>query len=686
MSDAGPVTASQSAHDTRWRVPPEAECDLIMKGGITSGVVYPAAILSLARHYRFRSIGGASAGAIAATAAAAAEYGREAGGGFASLEAMQKQLMDSSFLLNLFQPTAESRPLFKGLLFFKEWWAGRPKGLSAMLSSFLGGWRKQELDSVFEACPGESWYTGRGRGIAVAAVLSLLVLLPWALLAAIHLPSAWLKVAVVLPLFLLAVALVVAGEFLGGVLQPLLYGLRHLLKPGSRFGMCTGYDPTPGQPSKEPSLTAWMHKSIQEMAGLPSHTPLTLEHLRSKKIDFKAITADLSQGQPYALPLDEHLGVYVFDERDMRVLFPEEVVQWMIQQSQRPEGVTLAEHLHIFPTGDKLPLLVAMRMSLSFPVLLAAVRLYSVPARLFAQAREDAAKGAPARKVTEKELTEHWFSDGGIASNFPIHLFDSWIPRRPTFGINLRDSALPSQKAFTPAALAAEDRRRLRNGVLLPKPENSRDARAPMTEITDLGSFLGALLGIAQNYRDNTQAALPGYRERIAHVYLDEGEGGLNLKMPGETLEKIVAKGDEAARRFLTEFDFKEHQWVRLLGIMSRLELELDRICQAHGSTKEGLGKLRDDFHQLLEAQKAAYEDKETRWYRPVPPSEEAWFAQAERRLGALVSLMDAWAEAEADLRKQFPKNPPNPSSFNFFKSKRVSPHPAGVLRLTPEL
>jgi len=41
-------------------------CDLVMKGGITSGIVYPNAVLSLAREYRFKSIGGTSAGAIAA--------------------------------------------------------------------------------------------------------------------------------------------------------------------------------------------------------------------------------------------------------------------------------------------------------------------------------------------------------------------------------------------------------------------------------------------------------------------------------------------------------------------------------------------------------------------------------------------------------------------------------------------
>ena len=40
-------------------------CDIVMKGGVTSGVVYPGAVCELAKHYQFKSIGGASSGAIA---------------------------------------------------------------------------------------------------------------------------------------------------------------------------------------------------------------------------------------------------------------------------------------------------------------------------------------------------------------------------------------------------------------------------------------------------------------------------------------------------------------------------------------------------------------------------------------------------------------------------------------------
>ena len=93
--------------------PPEDRfCDLVMKGGITSGVVYPKAIALLARHYRFKSIGGTSAGAIAAAITAAAEFRRRKTGtrdGFDALAKLPEELMEKlpgskrSRLLSLFQ-------------------------------------------------------------------------------------------------------------------------------------------------------------------------------------------------------------------------------------------------------------------------------------------------------------------------------------------------------------------------------------------------------------------------------------------------------------------------------------------------------------------------------------------------------------------------------------------------------
>ena len=97
---------------------PEYECDVILKGGITSGIVYPPAIAELAQYHRFRGIAGASAGAIGASAAAAAEVGRQSEtGGFGLLDSLPTELSATddqgrTKLLRLFQPQDETRPIF----------------------------------------------------------------------------------------------------------------------------------------------------------------------------------------------------------------------------------------------------------------------------------------------------------------------------------------------------------------------------------------------------------------------------------------------------------------------------------------------------------------------------------------------------------------------------------------------
>src|SRR6185295_7744797 len=88
------------------RKPP---CDLVLKGGNVSDIVYPSAIVELAKHYRFGSIGGTSAGAIGAAIAAAGEYARETGG-FLRVAAIPGQVADHLF--DKFQPTPKLKPVF----------------------------------------------------------------------------------------------------------------------------------------------------------------------------------------------------------------------------------------------------------------------------------------------------------------------------------------------------------------------------------------------------------------------------------------------------------------------------------------------------------------------------------------------------------------------------------------------
>ena len=133
------------------------------------------------------------------------------------------------------------------------------------------------------------------------------------------------------------------------------------------------------------------------------------------------------------------------------------------------------------PTDD-LPVLVAVRLSLSFPFLLSAMPLY-----------QPNPSGDPS-------AFRHLFSDGGISSNFPVHFFDAWFPSRPTFAIDLVKR--PGR---------GED-----DVFMLPDPFQ---AAAPRLRAVDsLPAFVANVKDTAQNWRDNLQSELPGFRDRVCQI------------------------------------------------------------------------------------------------------------------------------------------------------------------------
>ena len=105
---------------------PHLECDIVMAGGVTSGIVYPGAVVEIAKDYRFRSIGGTSVGAIAAAVTAAAEFGRSSGkrpDAFDAVAMLHSELAveekdGRTRLLHLFTAQPQTRPLLSMALSF----------------------------------------------------------------------------------------------------------------------------------------------------------------------------------------------------------------------------------------------------------------------------------------------------------------------------------------------------------------------------------------------------------------------------------------------------------------------------------------------------------------------------------------------------------------------------------------
>ncbi|WSG77194.1 patatin-like phospholipase family protein (plasmid) [Rhizobium beringeri] len=364
---------------------PQRSCDLVMKGGITSGVVYPKAVARLAKTYRFRNIGGTSAGAIAAVVTAAAEYGRDQGG-FEKIEALPDQL--SATLLEKFQPIPELRPEFNLLL------AALSKSPLGICAALLKGYA---LPAFLSAIP--------------AIAVGLMALFSW------H--SWW---AAVLSLLLLVLFPLVASA-IAAVLQ-----IRKRL-PAADFGLCNGMTQPYSLPG-HPALTEWLADTIDLVAGRETTgAPLGVEDLKSRKIIVQTVTTDITTHRPYVLPMENNL--HFFSEKEFRALFPGRVVDAMLTTPKTGDS----DDLHPFRV-ENLPLVVLARMSLSFPGLISAVPLHRMDHTLMGVDEQ-------------QRMVRCVFSDGGLSSNFPVHFFDRFLPSRPTFGISLGEYNAKQEKPGT---------------------------------------------------------------------------------------------------------------------------------------------------------------------------------------------------------------------------------------------
>ncbi len=194
-------------------------------------------------------------------------------------------------------------------------------------------------------------------------------------------------------------------------------------------------------------------------------------------------------------------------------------------------------------------------MSLSFPLLFAAVPLWAID-------YEDP-KG---RRTFHRCM----FSDGGICSNFPVHLFDGLIPLWPTFAIDL-EAKLPGHK----------------NMVFLPKTylEGIADRWMRFDQKTQtasrMGGFLMSIMSTMQNWKDNTLSRMAGVRDRVVRVRLTDDEGGMNLNMPPPVIQAVAARGGQAAQELIRKFlgpppatgwdGWSFQRWVRLDVLLSAL-------------------------------------------------------------------------------------------------------------------
>lgn len=186
----------------------------MLKGGVASGIVYPQAILTLAEKYRFRSIGGSSAGAIAAALAAAAEFGREAGG-FEVLDGIRRDLLHEGAIFALFQPSERTRPLWETLIRF----LGTPSGGALTPWVVVRRLRAALPEATPHAYRRGAWLgalIGGALGVGVGLLLAFIVTGVWWLVAVVtHTAPASMALLLLLAA-VSGVPLGVAGGWVGG--------------------------------------------------------------------------------------------------------------------------------------------------------------------------------------------------------------------------------------------------------------------------------------------------------------------------------------------------------------------------------------------------------------------------------------------------------------------------------------
>src|SRR6266487_2362664 len=326
---------------THFQNPPLV-CDVVMKGGITSGVVYPPAILKLAPTYRFRCIGGTSAGAIAASVAAAAEYNRK-GGGFEKLCEIQQMLSKKNFVRDLFQPSSNSRAVMETLLAVAGEKRDKPgaetqdsrQKLKNKLWFLLPLWVRQLLKLH------ESLLLKDLKVVVVGALVGISLPFGWARLIGGSLGQGRL----IIPLLTGWFGALLAGVFhLGWIL------FNKVPTEKSFYGMCIGHKQDDESSNKPEVLTDWLSNTINDVAGKPHWltgndgkrrgNPLTFDDLANKKyngegITLQLVTTNLSQSEPYIFPREQMN--FIFKEEEMKKFFPDFVVDYMVWIADQPD-------------------------------------------------------------------------------------------------------------------------------------------------------------------------------------------------------------------------------------------------------------------------------------------------------------------------------------------------------------
>ncbi|HEY8360887.1 MAG TPA: hypothetical protein VIL30_25795 [Ramlibacter sp.] len=700
MAVSGPAAPPPpTPRPVREQPPADRFCDLILNGGVASGVVYPWAIVELARHFRFRRIGGNSVGAMAAALAAAAEYGR-CNGNPEALEPLRRVPLElaseergDTLMLRLFQPAAGVRRMFASFVVaVRHLNAPRRVPLAGLLT----------IRDVLGVYGLARWLLLATLALLAPALLQVAHPVPWiALLAAAVLAFDALDaaashrvraIALAVLLGVLALAHLVASLVAGPL--PLLalfgapvavLGLAYVFQLRGEFraladngwGLCSGKaQPGADGQAREQALVEWLHEGIQRSAGREQEDrPLTFADLwsaprfgaatdpQAESISLEMFSTNVTLGRPVTWPLRDPNARLFFRRDEWERIFPAKLVAaaWNAAKPYAPASSgdppatpERRETYREIPEGN-LPIAIAARMSLSFPLLFSCVPVHAVDYE---------------QPDKQRELRKCLLTDGGLCTNFPVHLFDSAHPQWPTFGMML--SRRISQHDTGPVWLPELH--------LQGRSDNwtrSVPGAAVGPEPGPLGGLFGLLFGMASSaveWNDNLTSRLPHVRNRVLRLALRNGEGQLNIAMPGRLILQMADEygtrgGLKLAERFVPArpgdcpLMWREHLYVRAINQLRALREHLRGYGVA--VTARGFGRpLRDILRGAVSEQPLREKD------HPGTPGAMLTEEQAK----ALQGAVDAVAALERSLENAEAKFGP------------YQPAPSTKLQLRPRI
>ena len=627
--------------DRQSKPPLDQYCDLVLKGGVIDGVIYPGVLFELARHYRFQSIAGTSVGAIAASLAAASEYSRRFGSDDGFNEVLRKipdelaKIPDpktgETKLQTLFQP---DKPLKKLFHVFVEVASVPVAGFKGKFVRTIWDAYKTDFYKHFVLC-----FIVLGL-IAIGFSASL-----WSWHIAVEFSRAdWRAVSTVSAL-VGVMGIIIAGlAGIGGIAWSIWREYK-VLASSEGWGFCSGISTDGG---KTEGLIEWLHKGIQGAAKLPLSRPLTFQDLWDapggpkldngqpvpKSIDLRMISTSLSHGRPYELPVTDPSIRLFFKVSELEDYFPESILQhlkdkalpyakrekyYAIDPSKNddwlcdpyPEDVDPRDFREL-PVGD-LPVLVAVRLSMNFPILFKAVALWAVDV--------EAGLTPSPRQVWAPKFKRAWFTDGGVTSNFPVHIFDSPIPNWPTFGVYIDERSRSNRNAFERDKPARWWLPTFHTSGRAEKWMPIKDDRAFMERVTDANSgfatYLKAIAVTAKDWADHANMRMPGVRDRVVTVYKNgETNGGLNLKLESQKILNLgyrngVEAGQALARKFLTDTKtfnknlqgtpgWLDHRWVRFNSYIAALKEHITGFSTAINNAR-GTPPIAEQIDQAMQ-------------------------------------------------------------------------------------